>query len=361
MFQSTNTYMDPGVLGHYVQLCAAYGTVPTTAQILDIKLAAGAQNDRYVERRFEYGLLYFLLRSTIVFEHDTLLLGWLHQSNGTKQEIWYKLDETRGRKHFSRLSYQRGAPRRSEYKSAGDICDEWHPSLAAICVPSIRSDPRLRYAYFTSTVRLIKASPPPPSIEDSTADRPKLTITLRRAGANDTTSQNNIILPTPRHSLIGENDGLDAGLEEDTISNQSEALRRAETATNNNIPGTGSRNREITEITRPNRLSHDENSDRERKRARRAVVLEILDSDSEDENHEIKIEPVAIAAPLAIQEDNIPTEQKIRDKLQNKRVHEIQDMLAERLGEFPLWIENIIKEEMEKKKARDLTMVENFF
>jgi hypothetical protein len=47
--------------------------------------------------------------------------------------------------------------------------------------------------------------------------------------------------------------------------------------------------------------------------------------------------------------------------LQSKKVSEIKDMLAKRSGQLPDWIESIVKQEMEKKMARDLAMVENFF
>jgi hypothetical protein len=364
MSRSTNDHINPDVLEHYEHLCAAHGTAPTPAQIEDIKHAAGINKDNHTERLFEHALLFFLPRSAVVFEEDTLLLGWAHQPDGTKQEIWYKLDDIKSLINYSRLSLQRGAPVGSEHRirASHPICDDWHPSLAAICTPAIRSHPRLRYAYFAATVRMMRSNPPSPSIEDSTIGRPRLTITLEKAGASEASSYNNPILPTPRPSLTREHDGVDAGLEEDMVSNQSEVLRRSENAANNNIPTRRLRNREVFETARPTRSNHDEDSDRERKRLRRLAVVDLTDPDSEDE---IKIEPAAINAPRSYQEsgreDDMPVEQEIRDMLQSKRVSEIKDVLAKRSGQIPDWIEDIFKQEMKKKMARDLETIRNFF
>ena len=124
------------------------------------------------------------------------------------------------------------------------------------------------------------------------------------------------------------------------VSNQSEVLRRSENATNNSILTRRLRNREVFETVRPTRSNHDGNSDIQRQRARGPVVVDITESDSEDE---IKIEPVAVSASRSYQEsdqeDDMPVEQEIRDMLQSKRVSEIKDVLAKRSGQIPDWID----------------------
>lgn len=53
--------------------------------------------------------------------------------------------------------------------------------------------------------------------------------------------------------------------------------------------------------------------------------------------------------------------QELRNILQSKQVIEIEVMLAEKSGQLPTWIEKIAREELSKKKLRDLTMVKNLF
>jgi hypothetical protein len=74
MSESTEVFIQPSVLEHYKQLCAAHDTAPTKAQIEQIKLAAGIHKRASAASHFEYALLYFLQRSAVVFEEDTLLL-----------------------------------------------------------------------------------------------------------------------------------------------------------------------------------------------------------------------------------------------------------------------------------------------
>jgi hypothetical protein len=74
MSQSTQVSIQPSVLEHYKQFCAAHGTAPNKAQIEQIKLVAGMHKTSFIAKHFEYALLYFLPRSA-VFREDTLLLG----------------------------------------------------------------------------------------------------------------------------------------------------------------------------------------------------------------------------------------------------------------------------------------------
>lgn len=53
--------------------------------------------------------------------------------------------------------------------------------------------------------------------------------------------------------------------------------------------------------------------------------------------------------------------QELRNILQSRQVIEIEVMLAEKSGQLPTWIEKIAREELSKKKLRDLTMVKNLF
>lgn len=120
MSQSAHVQIKPCVLEHYNLLCAVYEIAPTAAQVEEIRLVVGTHKSVHVDKYFEYALLYFLQRSAIVFEEDTLLLVWLHKPNGTRQEIWYKLGDTNvtnAAKNQSRLCLQRGGPPASGHKA----------------------------------------------------------------------------------------------------------------------------------------------------------------------------------------------------------------------------------------------------
>ena len=360
MSQSNNDHIKRWILEHYRQLCADHGTAPTTAQIEEIKSAAGTHKDPRVMKIFEYALLYFLPRSAVVFEEDTLLLGWIRRPDGIKQEIWYKLHDTNADYNLSRVYLQRGAPQglAHKIKATDHICDEWHPSLTAICAPIIRANEHLRYAYFTATVRLMRASRTPASIDSSTKDRPNLVITLRRAMPNEAPSQNNTTAPAPRLTLRQRHKIVNPDVWEDMESNQDEALSESESPPTKRTRTMRLRNRTVDGVNRKTQFEDSYDLDTSPKRVKRSVVIDLTESDSEEF---IKSEPEATTAPLNDQENNTSAEQELREILQSKKVDEIQDMLVKRSGQLPQWVEKIVKQEMERKMSRDLAMIRNFF
>lgn len=357
MSQPTHIHIKPCVLDHYKQLCATHGTAPTAAQIDEIRLAAGTFKCRKTSSLFEPALLYFLPRSAVVFEEDTLLLGWSYQPDGTKQEIWYKLNDS-GNTNLSSLSSQRGAPQGYQVKSADSICDAWHPSLAAICAPVIRNNRYMRYAYFTATVRLMRTDTSPASVEDFTRAGSRLHTTFRRAVASGSLSQNLIGATTSRYRLKREHDTVDERTEERMILDPNEALDRAEQPIADDTRRTRLQRSGVIGSERLPQSSHDNDPDRKRKRARRAVVVDLTDSDS---SNDIRDEGEAAMARLSCQESVMPAEQELKNMLQNKKVSEIKDILAKRSGQLPDWIEDIVKQEMERKMSRDLAMIRKFF
>jgi hypothetical protein len=360
MSQSNQVSIQPSVSEHYKQLCAAYGTAPTKAQIEQIKGVVGVHRTTSIAKHFEYALLYFLPRSTVVFREDTLLLGWHHQPDGSKQEIWYKLSEKGVVNHLSQLSLQCGAPRGADYK--GDrtkpICDEWHPSLTAICTSSIADDRYLHCAYFASTVRVIKASHPLPSIEDITKSRPRLSITLRKSMPGGVHGQSLATNPAPEVSVLQEQNTVDTGLAQDFISNRYGTLCKSDDTAADSIPRSRLQSRDAIDSEHSHPSSHETSQGRNHERPRQLVVVDLTESGSEDE---IKSEPNVSLAPLIHEEDDIPPEQEMRNMLQNKKVSELQDILAKREGQIPDWIEEIARQEMKKKMARDVAAVRNFF
>jgi hypothetical protein len=262
--------------------------------------------------------------------------------------------------HLSRLSLQCGAPRGSEYKAAQakPICDEWHQSLTAICPSSISDDLYMHYAYFTSTVRLMRASHPPPSIEDFTKDRPKLSITIRRAVPSEVHGQSIATNPTPRVSVMLKQDTANTGPNQNMISNPYATLCKSDSTAADSTLKSRLRKRDVIESEHSSLLSHDMDLERSHTTPRQLVVVDLTDRDSEEE---IKSEPAVSSAPLNHDEHDISSEQRLRDILQSKKVSEIKHILAEKSGQLPDWIEEVARQEMEKKMARDLEMVRNFF
>jgi hypothetical protein len=360
MSQPNDDHIKRWALGFYKQLCETHGTTPTIAQIEEVRRVAGTHKDHKTTKEFEYALLCFLSKSAIVFEEDTLLLGWARLSNGAMQEIWYKLDDTNVNHLSSRLYFQSGATPGTAHKVKPTdlICDEWHPSLAAICAPIVRANPHTRYAYFTATVRLMRASRLAASIHDSTRDRSKLTIAFRRPAAVEAFRTIIATTPAPKTTLTQEHDTVNTGLEENAIPIQNKALYKSDNTAANSTRRTKLQGRATEESEQSTRPSRYGDLERDRKRVKRAVVVDLTESDPEED---IGSETNPAVTSLAREQDDIPAKQKLKDMLQSKKVSEIEDMLAKRSGQLPDWIENIVKQEMEKKMARDLAMVENFF
>ncbi|KAH0284507.1 hypothetical protein M436DRAFT_81393 [Aureobasidium namibiae CBS 147.97] len=297
MSQLNDDHIKRWILEHYRQLCADHGTAPTTAQIEEIKSEAGTHKDPRVMKLFEYALLYFLPRFAVVFEEDTLLLGWIRRPDGTKQEIWYKLHDTNADYNLSRVYLQRGAPQGlvHKIKATDHICDEWHPSLTAICAPVIRANEHLRYAYFTAIVRLMRASRTPASIDSSTKDRPRLFITLRRAMPDEAPGQNITTAPAPRLTLKQRHKMVDPEICEDMDSNQDEALSGSESPPTNRSRAMRLRSRTVDGVNRTTRFEDNYGLDTSPKRVERSVVIDLTESDLEES---IKSEPEATTAPL---------------------------------------------------------------
>jgi hypothetical protein len=209
--------------------------------------------------------------------------------------------------HLSRLSLQCGAPRGSEYKAAQakPICDEWHQSLTAICPSSISDDLYMHYAYFTSTVRLMRASHPPPSIEDFTKDRPKLSITIRRAVPSEVHGQSIATNPTPRVSVMLKQDTANTGPNQNMISNPYATLCKSDSTAADSTLKSRLRKRDVIESEHSSLLSHDMDLERSHTTPRQLVVVDLTDRDSEEE---IKSEPAVSSAPLNHDEHDIRTE-----------------------------------------------------
>lgn len=91
--------------------------------------------------------------------------------------------------------------------------------------------------------------------------------------------------------------------------------------------------------------------------------IPIIDLTSDELQDVVKVEPSTVATRPIHEEHQAttPSETKLLNIIQGKTVSEIQGMLSQRAAQLPDWIKKIVREELEKKMARDVDMVENFF
>jgi hypothetical protein len=164
--------------------------------------------------------------------------------------------------------------------------------------------------------------------------------------------------PAPKTTLTREHDTVNARPEGYAIPIQNTALYGFGNTAANSTQRTKLEDGATEESEQSTRWSLYGDLERDRKRVKRAVVVDLTESDPEEE---IGSAPNSAVTSLAREQDELPAEQELKDMLQSKKVSEIKDMLAERSGQLPDWIESIMKQDMEKKMARDLAMVKNFF
>ncbi|KAH0031555.1 hypothetical protein KCU78_g2792, partial [Aureobasidium melanogenum] len=144
-------------------LCETHGVTPTSLDVEAIKRVIGPESTASgVANRFEAALLFFLPKSAVEFEEDSLLIGWAHQDDGTKRQIWFMESASRR----GSLYYLPGGPHNLRHSPEGSICDEWHPVILDILDPDNGTNRSLQYAYLRACVKLLQAAVPAPSIED---------------------------------------------------------------------------------------------------------------------------------------------------------------------------------------------------
>jgi len=179
------------------------------------------------------------------------------------------------------------------------------------------------YAMLDATIKIMVASPPPPSIEDHFPND------LRTRLSQD------ILIETG--SDLAESD-LRIESHGDEVLTWREPSNTSTTST--------------IETTFP--------GETRTKKARKSVVVDLTESDSEQ-----SIKSELSAAPLTNNHSGHQATTSAKEELflmlQSKKVSEIEDMLAQRSGQLPDWIERVMKEEMEKKMVRDLEVVRNLF
>lgn len=155
----------PYARANFDRLCRKYGTIPTPADVDAIRNTIGPVSvQNAIQHRFEAALLFFLPRSAVQFDEDSLLIGWMYENDGrTKREVWYRTS-TVGR---SPLCHVPGGVPTMLYSPKGSPCDEWHPVIFEIVDPNENKNRLVQYAYFKACIKLLQAAVPPPSTEYS--------------------------------------------------------------------------------------------------------------------------------------------------------------------------------------------------
>ncbi|KAG9512469.1 hypothetical protein KCV07_g9459, partial [Aureobasidium melanogenum] len=298
-------------MDHYKRVCDEHEITPTAVELRKIKDAVGVPaTSNAVLQHFQYGLLYFLPRSSVVYKKGTLLVGWAHQGEGSEKEIWFRPGTTSGMV-FSEC----GAPPRSRYRidRQSRLCDKWHPSLEVICKPWSGS-----------------LTPRPPSIESPASSNQDTRVAERRSAHENQRGTANTDQRRRRVRTVVERDGL-------TESDSTE-------------PNTEN---EFTEQDPAEKAKSPVTEER----------IPIIDLTSDELQDVVKVESSTVATRPIHEEHQAttPSRTKLLNIIQGKTVSEIQETLSQRAAQLPDWIEKIVREELEKKMARDVDVVEDFF
>jgi hypothetical protein len=190
----------PFARANYDRLCRKHGMIPTPADVDAIRRAIGPVSVQpTIQNRFEAGLLFFLSRSAVDFEDDSLLIGWMYEEDDerTRREVWFKPSSIGTRS----LCHIAGGLWGSLYSPEGSVCDEWHPVIFDIVDPNENTLRAVQYAYFKACIKLLQAAVPPPSIERSRpvpVDSARTTpATLNSNGSHQSASITPSIFPAP--------------------------------------------------------------------------------------------------------------------------------------------------------------------
>ncbi|TIA78953.1 hypothetical protein D6C76_03790, partial [Aureobasidium pullulans] len=152
MSQELHVEVKDFVNGLYDKLCKSHGVTPTVHEVQMIRRSIGALSKNKLSF-VEPALLFFLPMSSLQYEMDSLLIGWIDQSDGSKKGIWFKVFE-----NYPRVYNRCGGPTGSLHTPGRYVCDEWVPALDEVLYLDECQSRTVQYAYYISD----------PEIENST-------------------------------------------------------------------------------------------------------------------------------------------------------------------------------------------------
>ncbi|THX06953.1 hypothetical protein D6D17_04852 [Aureobasidium pullulans] len=312
--------------GLYDKLCKSHGVTPTVHELQMIRRSIGALSKNKLSF-VEPALLFFLPMSSLKYEMDSLLIGWIDQSDGSKKGIWFKLFE-----NYPRVYNQCGGPTGSLHTPGRYVCDEWVPALDEVLYLDECQSRTIQYAYFATILVILRSKTPPPFIE------------------------NRLSLVTEDHKqLDGENRRLSSiGNLRETKSRRRRRLVRASEIATIDLTGSdseqdvGSQSELKPELTSSSLqqnqypISHaDEEED---------------EGEDDGEGEEAPISPTNQDLPSQIAQQT----EELREMVKAKPVKELRAMLSQRAGSLPSWIEELVREELDQKTLRELKSAKNW-
>ncbi|THX24182.1 hypothetical protein D6D12_07867 [Aureobasidium pullulans] len=284
----------------------------------------------------EPALLFFLPMSSLQYEMDSLLIGWIDQSDGSKKGIWFKLFE-----NYPRVYNQCGGPTGSLHTPGRYVCDEWVPALDEVL-------------YLDECHMILRSKIPPPSIENRlspvTEDQKQLNGENRRLSSignlRETKSRRRRRLV--RASEIATIDLTGSDSEQD-VGSQSELKPEM---TSSPLQRSGAQPRHFSTM-----IQHEEKSPSPENQYTISHADE--EEDGEEDNGE------ELEAPTSPTNQDLPSQiaqqtEELREMVKAKPVKELRAILSQRTGSLPSWIEELVREELDQKTLRELKLAKNW-
>ncbi|KEQ79709.1 hypothetical protein M438DRAFT_409247 [Aureobasidium pullulans EXF-150] len=329
MSQELQVEVKDFVKGLYDKLCKSHGVTPTVHEVQMIRRSIGALSKNKLSF-VEPALLFFLPMSSLKHEMDSLLIGWIDQSDGSKKGIWFKLFE-----NYSRVYNQCGGP------------------IGSLHTPG-RYSRTVQYAYFATILVILRSKTPPPSIENRlspvTEDQKQLDGENRRLSSignlRGTKSRRRRRLV--RASEIATIDLTGSDSEQD-VEPQSELKPEL---TSSPLRRSGAQLEHFSTMTQlepkppsPENqytISHaDEEED---------------EGEDDGEGEEVPTSPTNQDLPSQIAQQT----KELREMVKAKPVKELRAILSQQTGSLPSWIEELVREELDQKTLRELKSAKNW-
>ncbi|THZ30086.1 hypothetical protein D6C89_01636 [Aureobasidium pullulans] len=348
MSQELQVEVKDVVKGLYDKLCKSHGVTPTVHEVQMIRRSIGALSKNKLSF-VEPALLFFLPMSSLQYEMDSLLIGWIDQSDGSKKGIRFKVFE-----NYPRVYNQCGGPTGSLHTPEKWVCDEWVTALDEVLYLDECQSRTIQYAYFATILVILRSKTPPPSIENRlslvTEDQKQLDGENRRLSSignlRETKSRRRRRLV--RASEIATIDLTGSDSEQD-VRSQSELKPEL---TSSPLQRSGAQPKHFSTMTQL-----------EPKPPSPGNQYTIYHADEEEDEGEDDGEEDE--APIPPTNQDLPSQiaqqtEELREMVKAKPVKELRAILSQRTGSLPSWIEELVREELDQKTLRELKSAKNW-
>ncbi|THW41645.1 hypothetical protein D6D21_06254 [Aureobasidium pullulans] len=347
MSQELHVEVKDFVKGLYDKLCKSHGVTPTVHEVQMIRSSIGALSKNKLSF-VKPALLFFLPMSSLKYEMDSLLIGWIDQSDGSK-DIWFKLFE-----NYPRVYDQCGGPTGSLHTPGRYVCDEWVPALDEVLYLDECQSRTVQYAYFATILVILRSKTPPPSIENRlppvTEDHKQLDGENRRLSSignlRETKSRRRRRLVRASEAATIDLTGSDS---EQDIESQFELKPKL---TSSPHQRSGAQPKHFSTM-----IQYEEKSPSPENQYTTSHADEEEDEGEDDgEEDEAPIPPTNQDLPSQIAQQT----KELREMVKAKPVKELRAILSQRTGSLPSWIEELVREELDQKTLRELKLAKNW-